>query len=50
VVADRPEELGAAEWQALFRRFVTVAIDTGNVDSFSVDQLNRIINEGLRTK
>jgi hypothetical protein len=50
VVVERPDELGAAEWQALFRRFVTVAIDTGNVDSFSVDQLNRIINEGLRPK
>lgn len=48
VVAERPDELGAAEWQVFFRRFVTVAMDTGNVDSFSVDQLNRIINEGLR--
>jgi hypothetical protein len=49
VVAERPDELGAAEWQSLFRRFVTVAIDTGRVDAFSVEKLNQIINQGVRT-
>jgi len=48
VVAQRPYELGAAEWQALFRRFVTVAIDTGDIESYTVDQINKIINQGLR--
>lgn len=47
VVAERPDELGAAEWQALFRRFVTVAIDTGDMETYTVDQINQIINQGL---
>ncbi len=48
VIKQRSEELGAAEWQTLFRKFVSTALDQGKVDSFTVEELNKLINSGIK--